>query len=111
MSTHKVMGTKSYIEIPRLKNVTSFFKGTKTLSLGVLLAHQNIQIVSVSLMPLWKTRGYKPGRQIPIGKAVRAEELEFPWGCVRIECEIERGDQGTKIVRSGRCGWKRFCWC
>lgn len=28
MSTHKVMGTKSYIEIPRLKNVTSFFKGS-----------------------------------------------------------------------------------
>lgn len=34
MSTYKVVGTKPYIEISRLENVTPFGKGTKTLKLG-----------------------------------------------------------------------------
>lgn len=34
VSQYKVVGTKPYIEISRLENVTPFGKGTKTLKLG-----------------------------------------------------------------------------
>lgn len=43
----------------------------------------------------------KPGRQIPQGKADRAEKLKFPWGYARLRvCESEK----EEIKEPRRCG-------
>lgn len=104
MNTHKVIGTKSHIEIRRLENVTACCKGTKTLKFGGFPNHRTSRhyLFSLSLSVELEDTS-QAGRQAPVGKTVRAEELESPWSCVTLACVRER-NQGTKMVSSGTCG-------